>query len=400
MSLVLPTDVEGVVTSRALGKAAVWVSSVFLAVTFVLVVAFKIVIPQAEIAIALAGLAITGVSVAGTLLLTNRLAVATLMIVAAAGLFVFTYEIGGDVTLNWTSDALIFSLPKIALTVIGVAGRTLRSAIARCLGGFVLASLAVQVAARMVGIPFALDFPAIATCLGLILLLAALWFGRRQSTRGAATMQAAAEAEERMIERSRIASRASAALHDTVLNDLHALTLTAPGSLTEAHRAFLVRDIAALAHPGLLVDEAMLKVRASGRAIVTSGLAPVVQSARARGLRVTISGDPGILAELEPGSIAEVVKAIDQALVNVSKHAEIDVAELAVVAGVDSINVVVSDAGCGFDPKLVDEQRMGLRVSVHQRIESLGGTVKVWSTPGAGTAVLMSIPRAEYGLTA
>ncbi|GGF12705.1 sensor histidine kinase [Subtercola lobariae] len=398
MSLALPTDVEGVVTSRALGKAAIWVSSVLLAATFMLVIGYRVAVPQSDIALALAGLAITGVAVAAALMLTNRIGIFALMLAAAAGLYLFTYEIGTEVPDSWKSDAVLFSFPKIAMTVVGVAGRTLGSAIARCVIGFVLASVAVQFAAHFAGIAFAVDIPAIATCVGLVLLLTTLWLGRRHAIRGAATMQAAAEVEERMIERTRIASRASAALHDTVLNDLHALTLTNPGPLTVAHRAFLARDIAALAHPGLLVDEAMLKVRASGEAIVTSGLAPIIQSARSRGLKVTISGDPGILSELTPNVIAEIVKAIDQSLVNVSKHANTDVAELAVVAGVDTINVVVSDSGTGFDPKRVDEQRIGLRVSVRQRIEGLGGTVKIWSTPGAGTAVLMSVPRTTYEL--
>ncbi|MCU1481338.1 MAG: hypothetical protein JWQ19_2124 [Subtercola sp.] len=395
MSLVLPTDVQGLVTSRALGKAAIWVSSVFLAATFVLLIAFRVAIPQVDIVLALAGLAIAGVSVAGALIVTNRVGVFTLMLAGAGGLFLFTVEIGMGAPSNWKSDAILFSLPKIAMTVVGVAGRTLASAVLRCTLGFVFASVAVQIGARVSGIPFAFDFPLIATYLGLIVLLVTLWLGRRESIKGAATMQAAAVAEERMIERNRIASRASAALHDTVLNDLHALTLTAVGPFSEPHRAFLVRDIAALAHPGLLVDEAMMQMRVSGEAILTSGLAPVIQSARARGLAVTVSGDPGILSELAAPAIAEIVKAIDQSLVNVSKHAQTAEAELAVVAGVETINVVVTDAGAGFDTTRVDEQRMGLRVSVRQRIESLGGSVKIWSTPGAGTAVLMSVPRAS-----
>ena len=142
----------------------------------------------------------------------------------------------------------------------------------------------------------------------------------------------------------------------------------------------------------------MLRVRASGDAIITSGLTPIIQSARARGLTVTISGDPGILSELDPTALTEIVKAIDQSLINVSKHAHTDVAELAVVAGVDTINVVVTDAGTGFDPQKVDDQRMGLRFSIRERIEGLGGTVKIWSTPGSGTAVVMSVPRTIYGL--
>ncbi|TIH29657.1 hypothetical protein D4765_17805 [Subtercola vilae] len=292
---------------------------------------------------------------------------------------------------------MLLSMPKIAMTVVGVAGRTLASSIVRCSLGFVLASVAVQVGGHVGGMRFAIDFPSIATFVGLIVLLLGLAAGRRQANRGSDTMRFAALAEERSIERSRIATRARAALHDTVLNDLHALTLSDVGTLTDAHRAFLARDIASLTHPALLLNEATLRARAGGDAVLSSGLGPVIRSARQRGLVVEISGDPQILAQLEPGVVSEVVKAVDQALVNVSKHANVNEAEVAIVAGVDTVNVVVTDAGTGFDASAVDAQRMGLRVSISQRVESVGGTVRVWSTPGSGTAVLLSVPLATPG---
>lgn len=397
MSLVLPTDVEGVATSRALGKAAIWVSSVFLAGTFILVVAFKISIPQANIALSISGLAMAGVGVAFAVLASSRWLVVLFMVGAAIGVYLYTVEISGELGGAYKSDSLLFAFPKIAMTVVGIASNSLVSALARCTLGFVLASVAVQVAARRSGLAYAWDYAAISIYVGLLLLLVTIWLGRREAQRGSSAMRAAAETEERMIERSRISSRASAALHDTVLNDLHALTLTTPGQLEEAHRAFLARDIAALAHPGLLIDEAMLKVREGGDAIVSSGIAPIIHQAKQRGLTVTVSGDPGILLELDARALAEVTRAVDQSLVNVSKHAHVDTAELAFVAGVDTINIVVTDSGAGFDPAQVDDQRLGLSVSIRQRIETLGGSVRVWSTPGAGTAVLMSIPRVVYG---
>jgi len=36
--------------------------------------------------------------------------------------------------------------------------------------------------------------------------------------------------------------------------------------------------------------------------------------------------------------------------------------------------------------------RLGLRRSVRDRIESIGGTVQVWSTPGRGTSIVLSVP--------
>ncbi|QWT24868.1 hypothetical protein KPL76_05785 [Subtercola sp. PAMC28395] len=397
MSLVLPIDVEGYTTSRALGKASIWVSSILLAATLVLVISFKLALPQADIAISIAGLGLVAVGVWLSLRATNTLLIALFLLAAAIGLFLYTFEIASELVGGYKSDSLLFTFPKIAITVVGVAGRTLGGAIGRCTVGFVLASVAVVVAATTAGLRFAFDFTAIGMYVALLLLLAALWLGRREAQRGSSTMKAAGEAEERMVERSRISSRASAALHDTVLNDLHALTLTAPGRLQEAHRAFLARDIAALAHPALLVDEAMLKVRAGGDALVSSGMAPIIQSAKVRGLAVTLSGDADILLGLDSDTLIEITRAVDQALINVSKHAHVDSAEVAFVAGVDTINVVVTDAGTGFDPAQVDDQRLGLAVSIRQRIETIGGSVRVWSTPGSGTAVLLSIPFAGSG---
>ena len=36
--------------------------------------------------------------------------------------------------------------------------------------------------------------------------------------------------------------------------------------------------------------------------------------------------------------------------------------------------------------------RLGLRQSVRKRIERLGGSVVIWSRPGAGTSVLLTLP--------
>ena len=109
---------------------------------------------------ALSGLAIAGVAVAAAFMLPSRLAVFALMLAAAGGLFLYSYEIGAQVPASWKSDAILFSLPKIAMTVVGVAGRTLPAAIARTTLGFVFASVAVQLGAGTIPlsrVPVAVD---------------------------------------------------------------------------------------------------------------------------------------------------------------------------------------------------------------------------------------------------
>ncbi|RFA15805.1 hypothetical protein B7R21_03630 [Subtercola boreus] len=397
MSLVLPTDVEGVLTGRALGRAAIWVSSVFLLSTFILVLAFGIVVPQAGVPLALTGLAVAGLAVAWALLVSHPWGVLGLMLVAGLGLFLFAFQVSLDLGPTWRSDSIIFTMPKIAITVVGVDGRSLLSSLLRSTIGFVLASVAVQVATRMNGLVFSFDLPSICIWFGIVILLAMLWYGRSRAKRGVSTMQAAAAVEERVTERSRVAAEASAVLHDTVLDDLLALSLSPPGPLVDEHRAFLAKDIASLAHPGLLVDEVMNRGIGDAEALEASGLAPIIRSAGNRGLQVVVSGEPRLLLELDPRVRGEFLGAADQALSNVSRHAGTLFAEVAVASGSQSINLVVTDSGRGFAARTRRGAPGRPELSLRRRIEDVDGTVVVWSTPGQGTSVLMSVPVARCG---
>ena len=56
---------------------------------------------------------------------------------------------------------------------------------------------------------------------------------------------------------------------------------------------------------------------------------------------------------------------------------------------------MIVDHGVGFGPEDVASDRFGLRASMVSRIEAHGGTVRVWSRPGSGTSVLISMPNVE-----
>jgi signal transduction histidine kinase len=56
---------------------------------------------------------------------------------------------------------------------------------------------------------------------------------------------------------------------------------------------------------------------------------------------------------------------------------------------------MVIDAGKGFTEAEMGADRLGLRQSVRKRIESVGGHVQVWSTPGKGTSVMIRLPALE-----
>ncbi len=107
---------------------------------------------------------------------------------------------------------------------------------------------------------------------------------------------------------------------------------------------------------------------------------------------VVVVGD----APVGPATHA-LVGAIKEATTNAAKHAEVD--EVAVyVEAADEVTAFVRDRGIGFDVAATLEatdrdHRRGLRDSVVGRLERHGGRAEVWSTPGEGTEVELTVPR-------
>ena len=54
--------------------------------------------------------------------------------------------------------------------------------------------------------------------------------------------------------------------------------------------------------------------------------------------------------------------------------------------------IEVSDAGVGFDPDLVPSERLGLRISILERIASVGGSVQICAKVGRGTTITIEWP--------
>ncbi|MDX3659964.1 ATP-binding protein [Streptomyces sp. ID05-26A] len=98
--------------------------------------------------------------------------------------------------------------------------------------------------------------------------------------------------------------------------------------------------------------------------------------------------DVRVVAEVVPvpaGVALQFVRAVRELLTNVERHAGTGVADLAVTRERGAV-VVVEDAGRGFVPAEVPEHRRGLRGSVVERLEAVGGAVVVESG-AAGTTV-------------
>jgi len=87
----------------------------------------------------------------------------------------------------------------------------------------------------------------------------------------------------------------------------------------------------------------------------------------------------------------EVEKALfrlaQEALANVSKHAEAGQVIVALACTEGAITLKITDDGRGFDPQAAEGQGLGLQ-SMRERIEGLGGALTVESAPGTGTRLI------------
>jgi signal transduction histidine kinase len=115
-------------------------------------------------------------------------------------------------------------------------------------------------------------------------------------------------------------------------------------------------------------------------------------------VQTVITGDPYPLpAQIE----ATLLRAAQEALHNVRKHAGAREATLTLSYMPDTAILDVYDNGRGFDPAALEEplrteateatHGYGLQ-AMRERVAEVGGTVSIESAPGAGTTISVAIP--------
>jgi signal transduction histidine kinase len=192
--------------------------------------------------------------------------------------------------------------------------------------------------------------------------------------------------------RYQIELKAAAVMHDTVLNHLAAIANASEGTLDPKLRDQIDRDLEVLVGEEWLLDSdgpADQETHVDWR---NSRLFRAVEESRELGLEVEVSGDVSSVSRLGVEQSAAVALATKQCLVNVIRHAGTDRAEVVVYGSEQEVSVMVIDTGKGFTEDETGADRLGLRHSVRRRIENVGGTVQVWSTPGKGTSVMIRVP--------
>jgi len=107
--------------------------------------------------------------------------------------------------------------------------------------------------------------------------------------------------------------------------------------------------------------------------------------------RVIIEGEP---RPLHPMIRDDVYRIGREAMVNAVRHAEATRIEVAVECAPQQLRVRVRDDGRGIEPDVLRAGRAGHwgLAGMRERAQRVGGRLRVWSRPGEGTEVELSVP--------
>jgi len=185
-------------------------------------------------------------------------------------------------------------------------------------------------------------------------------------------------------------------LHDTVLATLTLLAHSGRGVSEEALRAqarndaHLLRQLR-LGEPLFTLPDAGYRPEPVEETTLGTTLDSVKQRFERLGLDVNWHGAGKVL--LPPGVLDGFLFAISECLENVRRHSGVGLAHVTITEDDRAVRAMITDAGRGFQIDSVDAARLGLKESVIARLAELGGSARLFSSPGAGTTVLLEVPR-------
>jgi signal transduction histidine kinase len=85
--------------------------------------------------------------------------------------------------------------------------------------------------------------------------------------------------------------------------------------------------------------------------------------------------------------------ALSECLENVRRHSGVDHADVTITDDDTTVRAMVTDTGVGFDLGQVGSERLGVAESVIARLRDVGGNARLFSSIGAGTTVVLEVPK-------
>lgn len=147
-----------------------------------------------------------------------------------------------------------------------------------------------------------------------------------------------------------------------------------------------VRRLAYQHHPSMLDD--------LGLVVALRRLTDDV--AQRSGLAVTFAADR-VPDRLDPAIATGCYRIAQECLTNVVRHAQATAVTVALQGDPGAVTLSVTDNGVGFAPRSAEGPEAAARglgmVSMQERANALGGTLRVLSEPGRGTTIRVQIPQ-------
>lgn len=188
-------------------------------------------------------------------------------------------------------------------------------------------------------------------------------------------------------------------LHDSVTQTLFGLTLATEAAATVASgEPKVLEQLDRVRELGLAAREEMrslvetLRPVDLGRDGLESALRHRIELVqRVHDVPVTLKVEGEV--KLSPAGQRELLYVVNEALANALQHADASAITVALRAEDGRVTAAVSDDGRGFDLETtrLASRRLGL-TSMGDRIEALDGTLRIDTTPGAGTQVIAEVP--------
>ena len=241
------------------------------------------------------------------------------------------------------------------------------------------------------------------TACAFAILLSVLFFIRLRTIRF--SRQLNTRFQERLFERTRIAQE----LHDTLLQSFQGLMLRfqtvdnlLPGrpekakeiledaldradtALTESRNA--IQDIRSSPSESVNIAQSINKMMAELADEDTHHTHPKPDYA------VVIEGDP---KDLNPLVNSEVLRIAQESLRNAFQHAKARRVETEITFAESRLRIRFRDDGVGIDPEVLNKgSRLGHwgMIGLKERAARIGAKLEVWSKPGAGTELDLSVP--------
>ncbi len=210
-----------------------------------------------------------------------------------------------------------------------------------------------------------------------------------------ARLRQQAEQSAVMAERARLARD----LHDSVTQLLYSVNLFA----TVGREAYNLNNMAevnsCLNELSLIAQQALKEMRLLVYELRPSALAQDGLVGALRQRLDAVERRAGVQARLQADTMLDLPRQIEEALYHIAqealnntlKHAAATTVTVRVEASDGRVELEVTDNGSGFDPTAGNGQGgLGL-ISMQERVEKLGGTLTILSTPGGGTKVRVSL---------